>query len=151
MEDELRIAIEKYARIHKIDRTAAIKGMCRKILGLGAEKPRGPGGRARRGREKEGRKMIFLLTGAWHHHKGFHMNAKSIGLWMEEKLAAALDRAARAAGCSRAESVRRCCVLFLSQGAMRPGSRRRSGAGRAAGAAPPGRTPGAGVRRDAFF
>ena len=57
MEDELRIAIEKYARIHKIDRTAAIKGMCRKILGLGAEKPPGgPGARrGATGKKKAGR------------------------------------------------------------------------------------------------
>lgn len=32
MEDELREAIEKYAVEHGLDRTAAIKEMCRKVL-----------------------------------------------------------------------------------------------------------------------
>jgi hypothetical protein len=34
IDDELRIAIEKYAKLNGIDRTAAIKEMCRKILGV---------------------------------------------------------------------------------------------------------------------
>ena len=38
IDDELRVAIEKYAKLNGIDRTAAIKKMCRDILGLGEEK-----------------------------------------------------------------------------------------------------------------
>ena len=82
------------------------------------------------------------------------MNAKSIGVWMERKLAAALARAARAAGCSRAESVRRCCVLFLSQGAMRPGSagtKRRRARGEGSEAGPAGAQDGGGSAETGVF
>ncbi len=38
MEDELRLAVEAYARAHGLDRTAAIKEMCRKVLKLPKKK-----------------------------------------------------------------------------------------------------------------
>jgi hypothetical protein len=38
LDDELRLAIEKYAKQHGLDRTAAIKEMCWKILDKGAKK-----------------------------------------------------------------------------------------------------------------
>lgn len=50
MEDELRVAIEKYAKTNSIDRTAAIKEMCREILGLSA------GGAGKRGKAAKGGK-----------------------------------------------------------------------------------------------
>lgn len=34
MEDELRLAVEAYARQHGLDRTAAINKMCRMVLGM---------------------------------------------------------------------------------------------------------------------
>ncbi len=38
MEDDLRIAIERYARKNGLDRTAAVKFMCRSVLKLPEKK-----------------------------------------------------------------------------------------------------------------
>lgn len=48
MEDDLRIAIERYAKKQGLDRTAAVKKMCRSVLKMPEKKASAPRKKVRR-------------------------------------------------------------------------------------------------------